>query len=64
MILQPGWLRHLTQAVAQPNVAAAQGRYVPDREGSLWARVMALDVAQRYDRIATSLVNHVCGLGL
>lgn len=60
VILQPGWLRHLTQAVAQPNVAAAQGRYVPDREGSLWARVMALDVAQRYDRIATSLVNHVC----
>jgi len=60
VILSPGWLRLLTAALATPGVGAVQGRYVPGSRGDLFTRVMALDLADRYDRIAGGPVDHVC----
>jgi glycosyltransferase involved in cell wall biosynthesis len=60
VLLEPGWMALLTQALQQPDVGAAQGRYVPDRSGGAFARVTALDLAQRYDRIRRRFVNHAC----
>src|SRR5436190_6744948 len=54
-----GWLPVLVDALDDPSVGAAQGVYVPDRGGPLLARVMALDLAQRYQRIAGP-TDHVC----
>lgn len=60
VVLQPGWMSHLTEELQSPGVGAAQGRYVPDRSGGIFTRVTALDLAQRYDRIRRRFVNHVC----
>ena len=60
VLLEPGWMAILTEALLQPDVGAAQGRYVPDRSGGAFTRVTALDLAQRYDRIRRRFVNHVC----
>ena len=60
VILRPGWLIRLTEALSHPEVAAAQGYYLTPRDGSLWARVMGLDLEQRYSRIRGSTIDHVC----
>jgi len=54
-----GWLAELVNALDDPAVGAAQGVYIPDPRGPLLARVMALDLAQRYERIAGP-TDHVC----
>jgi len=59
VIPEPGWMARLTAELTAPDVAAAQGYYVTPREGSLWARVMGLDLEQRYGRIPGCVVNHV-----
>ena len=60
VILQPGWADRVTAALAAPDVGAAQGYYVVPADGGLWARVMGLDLEQRYSRIRGRHVDHVC----
>jgi GT2 family glycosyltransferase len=59
VIVEPGWMVRLAAELAVPEVGAAQGYYATPRDGSLWARVMGLDLEQRYARIAGSAVDHV-----
>jgi hypothetical protein len=59
VVLHDGWLQRLMAAFDADTVAAAQGRYVPADGADRWARVMALDLAVRYDRLGAR-VGHVC----
>jgi cellulose synthase/poly-beta-1,6-N-acetylglucosamine synthase-like glycosyltransferase len=60
VLISPAWLAHLVPAFDDPQVAAAQGRYVPAPQArDIFSRVMALDVALRYLRLS-STTNHVC----
>jgi cellulose synthase/poly-beta-1,6-N-acetylglucosamine synthase-like glycosyltransferase len=58
--IQPGWLARLADALAEPGVGAAQGRYVVDRSSPIVARVMGLDLEQRYASLRTTSTDHVC----
>jgi glycosyltransferase involved in cell wall biosynthesis/GT2 family glycosyltransferase len=58
--ISPGWLSKVTGALDDPRVAAAQGRYVIDPQADLSARIMALDLEQRYAAIAGTKTSHVC----
>ncbi|CAN5551649.1 hypothetical protein BH23ACI1_BH23ACI1_27160 [soil metagenome] len=60
VILLPGWMASLTEALRDPAIAAAQGYYVTPRDGGVWARVMGLDLENRYRAIVNRRVNHVC----
>jgi glycosyltransferase involved in cell wall biosynthesis len=60
VVLDPGWLRALVACLDDPSVAAAQGYYRHDPDGSLAARVMGLDLEQRYGAIAGAETDHVC----
>ncbi len=60
VVLRPGWMRRLTEALEDPAVAAAQGYYASDPEASLCARAMNLDLEQRYAAIEGSDTDHVC----
>jgi GT2 family glycosyltransferase len=60
VILRPGWMCRLAAAVSLPGVAAAQGYYVTPGDGSVWARVMGLDLELRYGRLRGQDVDHVC----
>ena len=59
VVLADGWLPTLVAALDDPGVGAAQGCYVSDPAASFFARVMALDLEQRYSRIGT-YPDHVC----
>src|SRR5690242_6470894 len=48
VVLRPGWMRLLVEELDDPRVAAAQGYYVSDPGATLCARVMSLDLEQRY----------------
>ena len=58
--LRPGWLARLAAAVEEPGVGAAQGRYVESRGDGMFARVMALDLLDRYDLLPGGRTDHVC----
>jgi glycosyltransferase involved in cell wall biosynthesis len=60
VIVQPGWMARLADALADPAVGAAQGWYTTDRRASLWARAQGLDVELRYRRIRGEYLDHVC----
>jgi glycosyltransferase involved in cell wall biosynthesis len=60
VVPDPGWLAILTAGMTSERVAAVQGRYVAPRSASIWSRVTALDLDQRYRRVADRAVNHVC----
>jgi hypothetical protein len=60
VVVRPGWLSNLMRAIADPAMAAAQGWYVRDPEAPLLARVMALDLEQRYASIEHGRTDHVC----
>jgi glycosyltransferase involved in cell wall biosynthesis len=60
VIVHPGWLQTLVDALADPDVAAAQGRYTTSPSAGFWARMMGRDLDQRYDRIRSPFVDHVC----
>jgi len=60
VILEPGWMLRLLDALRDPRVAAAQGYYVTPPGASIWARVMGLDLALRYHQILGRDVDHVC----
>jgi len=57
--IEPGWLDRVAELFSDPRVGAVQGRYTTHPQDSFFARVMALDLEQRYDRLATD-VDHVC----
>lgn len=60
VVLAPGWMGHLVEALDDPGIAAAQGYYVTPRDGSIWARVMGLDLEDRYRALGERDVDHVC----
>lgn len=60
VIVGPGWFDVLIDALADPQVAAAQGWYVSDPAAAVLARVMAIDLEQRYERIGDGATDHVC----
>jgi GT2 family glycosyltransferase len=54
------WVNTLVADLEDPAVAAAQGRYAPSvANRDPWSRVMALDLALRYDSL-DSVTDHVC----
>ncbi|MGE3473155.1 MAG: glycosyltransferase [Vicinamibacterales bacterium] len=57
--LEPGWLGPLLHAMDDPGVAAAQGQYVTDPNGTIWQRVMGRDLEDRYARLGAE-TGHVC----
>jgi hypothetical protein len=59
VVLSPTWLARLAREFDDVQVAAAQGRYLPDARQDSWSRVMALDLALRYHRLPAT-TNHVC----
>jgi cellulose synthase/poly-beta-1,6-N-acetylglucosamine synthase-like glycosyltransferase len=59
VVLEPGWMTTLVAALEDPRVAAAQGCYVTDARASFFARVMALDLEQRYASLRGDS-DHVC----
>ncbi len=60
VIIRPGWFDVLVHALRDPQVAAAQGWYITDPEAPALARVMGMDLEQRYARIARGATDHVC----
>ena len=60
VVVEPGWLARLIDALETAGAAAAQGWYIAPPDASLPARIMALDLASRYRRIAGGLSDHVC----
>jgi cellulose synthase/poly-beta-1,6-N-acetylglucosamine synthase-like glycosyltransferase len=60
VVLKPGWLNALTAEFNDSAVGAAQGCYVNDPSSTPWARVMGLDLAQRYDAVEGVDTDHVC----
>ena len=55
-----GWLSIVLAALDDPTVAAAQGHYQTPPDGGFWARVMGRDLEQRYRRMPSRDVDHVC----
>lgn len=60
VVLRPGWMRLLTEALEDPTVAAAQGYYASDPDAPLCARAMNLDLEQRYAAIDGADTDHAC----
>lgn len=60
VVLRPGWLAALLAEFPSLRVGAVQGYYLTDRRAPLLARVMGLDIEQRYGRIGAGPTNHVC----
>ena len=60
VVVGPGWMVRLTEALEPPDVAAAQGYYATPARSTLWARAMGLDLEWRYARIRGHHVDHVC----
>lgn len=60
VVVHAGWMRALVDELADPAVAAAQGYYTTDRNASLCARAMSLDLEQRYAAIEGRETDHVC----
>jgi hypothetical protein len=59
VVLERGWMTALVDALDDPSVAAAQGCYTTDAEASFFARVMGMDLEQRYGRLG-AYPDHVC----
>jgi cellulose synthase/poly-beta-1,6-N-acetylglucosamine synthase-like glycosyltransferase len=60
VIVKPGWLHRLLEQLQGDDVAAAQGHYVAASAASVWTRVMAVDLRQRYAEMDDAAINHVC----
>jgi len=60
VILHPGWLSRLLEELETPEVGAAQGRYVADREATPLERVAGYELEMRYAAIGGRFVDHVC----
>ncbi|HUR34413.1 MAG TPA: glycosyltransferase [Vicinamibacterales bacterium] len=59
VVLEDGWLAHLVAAIGAADVAAVQGQYIADPQGSLLARVMGRDLQERYAALRDD-TDHVC----
>jgi hypothetical protein len=59
VVIGARWLGELTGALDDPTVAAAQGHYVAAPTADVWARLMGLDLRQRYRRLG-SWTDHAC----
>jgi hypothetical protein len=59
VVLTPAWLRHVLDALQDPAIAAAQGCYVINDDDPFFARLMAVDLEQRYAAVQAR-VDHVC----
>ena len=60
VVLHPGWLRQLLLELEDASVAAAQGYFVSDPDASMLARVMGLDLEDRYANMIGHETDHVC----
>ena len=60
VVIDRGWLSHVLEPLADPDVAASQGWYVTPRDAGLWARVMGLDLDERYHGLRGRYLDHVC----
>lgn len=60
VVVGEGWMRTLTAALQDPAVAAAQGYYTTAPGARVWARVMGLDLEDRYHHLRERPVDHVC----
>ena len=60
VIVGPGWMRLLASELEDPTVGAAQGYFASDRDATLCARAMGLDLEQRYAAIDGRETGHVC----
>ncbi|MGH8428986.1 MAG: glycosyltransferase family 2 protein, partial [Solimonas sp.] len=60
VVIGPGWLRRVTGELQDPNVGAVQGYFETDRQASIFARVMALDLEHRYAAVDDEKTTHVC----
>ena len=60
VVIQQGWLSELLEALREPDVAAAQGRYITGPAAGFWARVMGRDLEWRYARMPGPFTDHVC----
>ena len=60
VVIAPGWIDTLTAAMRDPRVAAAQGHYICPPRAPLPARVMGVDLTQRYDALRGRATGHVC----
>jgi glycosyltransferase involved in cell wall biosynthesis len=58
--LLPGWMGHVLGEFADPTVAAAQGYYATDSRAGVCARVMGLDLEDRYAQMPGGHTDHVC----
>lgn len=59
VVLERGWMATLAATLDDPTIAAAQGSYVTDANASFFARVMGLDLEQRYQSLGVH-TDHVC----
>ena len=59
VVLAPGWLPRVLEALQDPAVAAVQGCYVTNPNDSFSSRLMAVDLEQRYAAMP-AVVDHVC----
>src|SRR5262245_50300824 len=57
--LQSGWMQVLTHALEDPQVGAAQGYFATDSNVPICARVMSLDLEQRYASLDAE-TDHAC----
>jgi Glycosyltransferase like family 2 len=60
VIIGADWMAQLAAALDDPELGAAQGYYVADSRSTVWARVMGLDLEQRYGRMTERFIDHVC----
>ena len=60
VVVQPGWLEGLLQALEDPIVAAAQGHYLVPRRARFWSRMSGRDLDLRYSALGDRDLDHVC----
>ena len=60
VVVLPGWMQRLVDALDDPDVGAAQGYYTSDPRATRCARAMGLDLEQRYAAMAPGDTGHVC----
>ena len=60
VVVGPGWMRLLVSELEDPTVGAAQGYFASDRDATVCARAMGLDLEQRYAAIDGRETSHVC----
>ena len=60
VVVQPGWMKRMVEALSDPDIGAVQGYYITPPGATIWARVMGLDLQERYRRIRGGHSDHIC----